>query len=105
MQAEALAPVFAALGDATRLGLFERLLAGPALSIGALTEGLALTRQGVTRHLDVLEGAGLISRERIGRETLCRAAPDAIGPALDYLARARTQWDAAAERLRAMVED
>jgi DNA-binding transcriptional ArsR family regulator len=100
-----LALVFAALGDPVRLNLFERLLGGRALSIRALAEGLTLTRQGVTRHLDVLADAGLIARVRIGRETLCRAAPDAVGPALDYLERARAQWDAAAERLRAMVEE
>jgi DNA-binding transcriptional ArsR family regulator len=104
LQAETLASVFAALGDPVRLDLLARM-GVEGRSISTLTEGLGLTRQGVTRHLDVLAEAGLIWRERVGRETLCRAAPDAVAPALDYLERARDQWDAAADRLRALVED
>jgi DNA-binding transcriptional ArsR family regulator len=104
LQADTLAPVFAALGDPVRLELLSRI-GTEGRSISALTEGLTLTRQGVTRHLDVLAGAGLIARVRIGRETICTANPEVLQPAAEYLERARAQWDAVADRLRALVED
>ena len=104
-QAEALAPVFAALGDATRLTLFGRLIGGEVLSISALSEGTGLTRQGVTKHLGVLEAAELVTRARVGRESLYQVRPDRMRAAQDYLARASAQWEDAADRLRRFVED
>lgn len=99
------APVFAALGDATRLTLLDRLGGGKSLSIARLGAGLGLTRQGVTRHLDVLERADLVASERVGRESHYAVKVEVLRPALDHLARASAQWDAAADRLRAFVED
>src|SRR5690242_11921113 len=63
------APIFAALGDATRLQIVTRLSDGQARSIARLTDGLGLTRQGVTKHLRVLQDAGLVSSIRVGRES------------------------------------
>jgi len=97
--------VFAALGDATRLELVSRLGDGQQHSIAELTEGLGLTRQGVTKHLHVLQRAGVVSCERVGRESRFAIRPDSLGNARDYLARASAQWDEAIERLRASVED
>jgi len=99
------APVFAALGDTTRLGLVARLGDGKRRSIAQLADGLDLTRQGVTKHLRVLERAGVVTCERVGRESRFAIRPDAIAEARDYLARASAQWDAAIERLRASVEE
>ena len=97
--------VFAALGDVTRLELVSRLSDGKQHSIEQLTDGLDLTRQGVTKHLLVLKRAGIVSCRRIGRESRFTIKPDPIARARDYLTRASTQWDEAIERLRASVEE
>lgn len=99
------APIFAALGDATRLELIARLGDGRPRSIVQLSSGLALTRQGVTKHLQVLEQAGVVSRRRVGRESRFAIQPRPIEQARDYLDRASAQWDDAIERLRAAVEE
>ncbi len=99
------APVFAALGDITRLELVSRLSDGKQHSIAQLAEGLDLTRQGVTKHLHVLQNVGVVTCERVGRESRFTIRPDPIAKARDYLARASTQWDEAVERLRASVEE
>ena len=98
-------PVFAALGDATRLELVSRLSDGEPRSIAQLTGGLELTRQGVTKHLRVLEQAGIVSGRRVGRERRFVFSPDPIGDARIYLDRVSRQWDAALTRLRAFVEE
>ena len=98
------APVFAALGDATRLELISRLSDGKPHSIVQLADGLDLTRQGVTKHLHVLKQAGMVSCERIGRESRFTIRPDPIAKARDHLTRASAQWDEAIKRLRVSVE-
>jgi DNA-binding transcriptional ArsR family regulator len=99
------APVFAALGDETRLFIVNRLSAGAPLSIAALTDGTDVTRQAVTKHLRVLEAAGLIRAKRKGRESLwqvrARSLEDARR-ALDVISR---QWDEALGRLKALIEE
>ena len=77
----AAAPVFAALGDATRLNLLARLRDGRSRSIIELTDGLGLTRQGVSKHLRVLEDAGMVRSERIGRESRFVLEPDGLAQA------------------------
>lgn len=99
------APVFAALGDATRLELISRLSDGQPRSIAQLTQGLGLTRQGVTKHLHVLEQAGIVSSSRIGRESRYTYVPDPIRGVRTYLDAVCEQWDAALSRLKAFVED
>ncbi len=93
------ARLFAALGDATRLLLLSRLEDGRSRPIAELAEGIALTRQGVTKHLRVLELAGVVSRRRVGRESRYRAEPAALASARVYLERASAQWDEALARL------
>src|SRR5262245_20120144 len=98
------APVFAALGDETRLTLLTKLGRGSQLSIARLTKGTRLTRQAITKHLRVLQGAGLVRALRRGRESLFELAPQPLTEArraLDLIAR---QWDAALGRLKAFVE-
>ncbi len=99
------APVFSALGDTTRLELVSRLSDGKQHSIVQLADGLDLTRQGITKHLHVLEQAGMVSCTRVGRESRFTIRPDPIARARDYLTRASAQWDEAIERLRAAVEE
>src|SRR4030095_4104522 len=98
------APVFAALGDATRLSLLSRLRDGRPRSIVQLTDGLGLTRQGVSKHLRVLEEAGMVSSPRPGRESRFVFEPAGVAAARGYLERASRQWDRALARLQAFVE-
>ncbi len=98
------APVFAALGDATRLELVSRLNDGQTRSIAQLTDGLRLTRQGVTKHLRVLERAGIVSSSRVGRENQFTYVPEPIQHVRSYLDTVSVQWDDALSRLKTFVE-
>jgi len=98
------APVFAALGDETRLALLTKLSKGSRCSITHLTEGSALTRQAVTKHLRVLQGAGLVRGIRSGRESLFELDPKPLDEARQSLDRISRQWDEALARLKAFVE-
>ena len=98
------APVFAALGDGTRLKLVALLCAGGALSITQLTTATDLSRQGVTKHLQVLAGAGLVHDIKVGRERRWQFAPDRLQEARAALERIGRQWDDALLRLQALVE-
>jgi DNA-binding transcriptional ArsR family regulator len=101
----AAAPVFAALGDQTRLRLVARLCSGGPASIAGLTAAVEVTRQAVTKHLHVLEGAGLVRGSRRGREQVWEIAPAQLQEARQCLELISSQWDAALERLRAIVEE
>ena len=98
------APVFAALGDATRLELVSRLNDGQARSIAQLADGLSLTRQGVTKHLRVLEQAGIVSSSRVGRESHFSYEPQSIDQIRTYLDSVSMQWDEALSRLQKFVD-
>ena len=98
------APVFAALGDATRLRLLTKLSGGEPVSIARLTEGSRLTRQAITKHLRVLEGAGLVRAARRGRENLFALEPEPLDEARRALDRISRQWDVALARLKTFVE-
>jgi DNA-binding transcriptional ArsR family regulator len=99
------APVFAALGDPTRLRLVAALCAGGALSITQLTAGTAVTRQAVTKHLQVLADAGLVRDTRQGRERRWELEPSRIDEARRSLDAIAAQWDQALARLKRFVED
>ena len=98
-------PVFAALGDATRLRLLGRLSADGPLSITRLSEGAGVTRQAITRHLHALGDAGLVRDSRHGRERLYELDLRRLEIAKRYLDQVATRWDEAADRLRAFVEE
>ncbi len=99
------APLFAAMGDATRLTLVRRMSDGEPHSIADLSNGLKLTRQGITKHLHVLEHAGVVRSERVGRTNQFTYIPDSVQPIRSYLESVSAQWDDALARLRAHVED
>ena len=99
-----MAPVFAALGDETRLVIVSKLQDGSELSISKLTEGLSLTRQGVSRHLTVLEKAGLLKCQRVGREARYSLEIEAMMRVQNYLQQASKQWDDAIMRLTQHLE-
>jgi len=98
------APVFAALGDETRLALVRKLCGGQPHSISQLTEGTKLTRQAVTKHLRVLERVKIVHCVRTGRESLFAFDPEPIDEMKEYLNEVSAQWDQALSRLKAFVE-
>jgi DNA-binding transcriptional ArsR family regulator len=98
------APVFAALGDATRLRLVARLSGDGPLSIARLSDDAGVTRQAVTKHLHALAGAGLVRDHRRGRERIWELEPRRLDRARRCLAQISDQWDAALARLAAFVE-
>jgi DNA-binding transcriptional ArsR family regulator len=97
------AAVFAALGDPVRLALLAALADG-GRSISDLAAGQTITRQGVTKHLRVLEAAGLVASERSGREIRWRGRPQGLDAAQGCLARIGARWDAALGRLKRHAE-
>jgi len=97
--------VFAALGDPTRLSIVSRLSGGQPFSISRLTEGSTLTRQAITKHLRVLESAGIVKSVKSGRESLFQFDPQPIAEARQYLDYVSNQWDNALSRLKAFVEE
>jgi len=101
---EGSAPVFAALGDETRLRLVARLCADGPQSISRLTVGSDVTRQAVTKHLHVLENAGLVRGSRLGRKRVWELEPRQLQEARRYLDLISRQWDDVLDRLQATVE-
>jgi DNA-binding transcriptional ArsR family regulator len=98
------APVFAALGDETRLRLIGVLCAGGAMSIAQLTMGTQITRQAVTKHLHVLADAGLVRGVKNGRERLWEFEPPKLDEARRSLELISQQWDQALQQLKRAVE-
>jgi DNA-binding transcriptional ArsR family regulator len=98
------APIFAALGDPTRLGLVAQLCTSGPMSIARLTDSARVTRQAVTKHLHVLAGAGLVRGARVGRDHVWEIEPARLGEARRWLDHIAGQWDEALERLRQSVE-
>jgi DNA-binding transcriptional ArsR family regulator len=98
------APVFAALGDANRLRLLAHLSHGP-MSISRLTAGSGITRQGVTKHLRVLAGAGLVRGSRRGKESLWQLERRRLDEARRSLELISQQWDASLGKLKLFVEE
>ncbi|MFT7654630.1 MAG: DNA-binding transcriptional ArsR family regulator [Limisphaerales bacterium] len=99
-----LSPVFAALGDKTRLHIVGQLAQGHAHSIAQLAVGLEISHQGVTKHLKVLEKSGLVHARRVGRERQYTCDPELMHEARSYLDEVAQEWDEAIERLRLSVE-
>jgi DNA-binding transcriptional ArsR family regulator len=97
--------VFAALGDPTRLELVSRLSHDGPLSITKLTEGFVVTRQAITKHLRVLERAGVVRGAPEGREIVWHVEQRRLAQAkrdLDAIAR---QWEGTLQRLKKFVEE
>jgi DNA-binding transcriptional ArsR family regulator len=99
------APVFAALGDETRLALVTKLSRGEPCSIAQLTEGSSVTRQAITKHLRILEQAGIVHSVRTGRESRFELDPAPIKELKEYLDHVSEQWDQALSRLKSFLEE
>jgi len=98
------AVIFAALGDSTRLRLVKELAGGELVSITRLTDGTGLTRQAITKHLQVLERSRIVRCTRRGRESLYALDPEPIAELKAYLEQMSRLWDDRLTRLKAWVE-
>ncbi len=92
--------LFGALADPTRRVLIERLVREGPASATTLTSSFALSRQAVVKHLQALEGVGLVVPERVGREVRYRATPEPLADAVGWLLDAGASWDRRIDRLR-----
>lgn len=104
MSSNAIADVFSALGDRTRLSVVRRLGERGAQSATALTDGASVTRQAIVKHLQVLEGARLVTHEKRGREVLYALDTRQLEEASVFLNGISAGWDRVIERLRKIVE-
>jgi len=95
--------LFAALGDATRLSLIDRLAQSPSLSTTALAQGTGLTRQAVRKHLGVLLEAGLVRDRRVGRERRWSLHAAPLDQVRDWASAIRTHWEERLDRLDAFL--
>jgi DNA-binding transcriptional ArsR family regulator len=101
-------PVFSALGDPTRRAMLERLSTGPlstAMSVSRLGEPFKMTLAAVVQHLQVLEEAGLVKTEKVGRVRSCRIDSGGLDAAMDWLRARRPEWDRRLDRLGAMLAE
>jgi DNA-binding transcriptional ArsR family regulator len=99
------ANTFAALGDETRLSLIAKLCLGSPQSISQLAHGTRLTRQAVTKHLQILEKVGLVKSARKGRETLFEFDAAPIETMTEYLELVSKQWEKKLMDLQTFLEE
>ncbi len=97
--------LFAALGDPTRLTLLRQLSEGGPASISLLAEEFSMTRQGVTKHLQVLASAGVIDGSRRGREQVWTLNPKRLAEARKHLDHIAAGWDEALARFKMLAEE
>ncbi len=95
---------FKALGDPVRLQMIQRLSDGSIYTVGGLTEGLGVTRQGARKHLQVLAGVDLVSLHKNGRQIDVRLDPDALAQAKTFITELELRWDHRLQALRHFVE-
>ncbi|MBM6622974.1 winged helix-turn-helix transcriptional regulator [Micrococcaceae bacterium RIT802] len=98
------AAVFAALGDPVRQRLLDLLAAGPGTA-SQLHPAVGVTRQAVAQQLAVLQGAGLVSRQRQGREVLFAVVPAGLEPAREHLDRMGAAWEGRLAAIKRAAED
>lgn len=96
---------FRALSDPTRRGVLQRLMDEPGLSVSQLAETFALKLPGMTKHLDVLADAGLISRTKSGRTVAVNLSPDPMREAMAWLGQYERLWSVSLDRLTALMEE
>jgi DNA-binding transcriptional ArsR family regulator len=99
------APLFAALGDPVRLAMIARLCGDGPLATMELRRNTGVSRQAITKHLQVLEHAGLVSSDRVGRDRQWRMQSGQLAAARAYLDQISKLWDQRLARLKAFVED
>lgn len=98
-------PIFAALGDSTRLSIVAKLIDGKPHSISSLTSGTKVTRQAVTKHLTVLENVGLVLNSKVGRESLYELNPKPLKSLQEYLDVIAAEWEQTLTHFKDYVEN
>ena len=101
---ELLDATFAALADPTRRAILKRLASGQA-SVNQLAEPFAMTQPAISKHLKVLERAGLISRGRDAQRRPCRLEAKRLAQANEWLENYREFWEGSFERLDALLDE
>ena len=96
--------VFHALSDATRRAIL-RDVAAKEMTVGEVARPYAMSLAAVSKHLNVLEGAGLVCHRRLGREVLYSLEPKPLVSAVEFLESISAGWDRALARLKVMVEE
>ena len=104
MTTETLTPVFAALGDDTRWAILARLGEAPA-SASALAREFPISRQAIVKHLELLDAAGLVETERVGRELVHRALGGRLSDVARELERIGRRWDSRLARIKRLAEE
>jgi DNA-binding transcriptional ArsR family regulator len=104
MSAMPLPAVFGALADPTRLAIVERLLSDGDRTAGEIAEPFAMSKPAISKHLRVLEDAGLIERRVERQWRVCRARPEAIKTIDDWMERYRIFWEGSFDRLEKLLE-
>lgn len=95
---------FAALSDATRRGVLEQLMRSDA-SITQLAESFDMTLTGMKKHIGVLEEAGLVTTQKIGRVRTCRLGVSGLAEEAQWIERYRRLWEARLDALDSVVQD
>ena len=103
MTSAMLTPVFAALGDDTRWAILVRLGQAPA-SASALARELPISRQAIVKHLELLDAAGLVESERMGRELVYRALGGRLSDVARELERIGKSWETRLSRIKRLAE-
>jgi DNA-binding transcriptional ArsR family regulator len=98
-------PLFRALADGTRRGLFERLAREGQLSVGELTRGAGVSQPAVSQHLRALREAGLVRERRQGRTVLYGARPEALRPLVSWLSHYTAFWAERMDELEKLLEE
>lgn len=104
MTAGEVVSIFAALGDPTRLDILQWIGDGSAVTPTQLADRLPMSRQAVSKHLDVLAGAELVAAQRVGRQVRYRIEPDALTPATRWLEARGRLWESSLAALADHVE-
>ena len=103
MQADQLSTIFGALSDPTRRAILARLADGGDQTVNELAQPFAMTQPAISRHLKVLEGAGLISRRRRQTARLSHLEGEGLRDAAAWLVRYQDYWDESHARLDALL--
>jgi DNA-binding transcriptional ArsR family regulator len=96
--------LFKALGDRTRRHMLSRLSGGP-MFVTELAEPFSMSLAAASKHIDVLERAGLVRREREGRFLRCHLTPAPLADAGEFIERYRSFWETTLDQLAAFVEE
>ncbi len=104
MVVDYLSPTFAALSDPTRRAIVDRLTGGPA-TVNQLAGPFAISQQAISKHLAYLKKAGLIDRQRDGRQTFCALKPAALREVSDWAERYRSLWETNFQRLDVLLAE